>query len=89
MGCMACHSADGTIVGRVGPSWKGLFGARRTFTDRSTAIADDDYLRQSILEPSARTVSGFDQSDAGMPSYAGVLTDAEISALILYIQSLK
>jgi glucose/arabinose dehydrogenase/mono/diheme cytochrome c family protein len=89
IGCTACHSADGTVVGRMGPSWKGLFGAPRTFTDRSTGVADADYLRQSILEPTARIVSGFDQSDAGMPSYGGVLTDAEIEALILYIQSLK
>ena len=60
-----------------------------SFTDRTRAIADAAYLRQSILEPSARIVAGFDQSDAGMPSYAGVLTAAEIEALILYIQSLK
>ncbi len=89
MGCLGCHSADGTVVGRVGPSWKGLYGANVSFTDRTRATADAAYLRQSILEPSARVVAGFDQSDAGMPSYAGVLTPAEIDALILYIQSLK
>jgi len=89
MGCVACHSIDGTVTGRVGPSWKGLFGAARAFTDRSKGVADAAYLRQSILEPTAKVVSGFDQSDAGMPSYAGVLADAEIDALILYIQSLR
>ncbi len=72
-------------MGRVGPSWKGLYGAERSFTDNTKAVADANYLRQSILEPSARIVAGFAQSDAGMPSYAGVLTESEIEALILYI----
>ena len=89
MGCIACHSLDGTVTGRVGPSWKGLFGSERRFTDRTSVVVDAPYLRQSIVEPAIRIVSGFDQSEAGMPSYAGVLTEAEIDALILYIQSLK
>jgi glucose/arabinose dehydrogenase/cytochrome c2 len=89
MGCLGCHSVDGTTIGRIGPSWKGLSGSTRTFVDRATAVADERYLRESMLEPSARVVSGFDESVAGMPSYAGVLSDAEIDALVLYIQSLK
>jgi glucose/arabinose dehydrogenase/mono/diheme cytochrome c family protein len=89
MGCVACHSTDGTVTGRIGPSWKGLFGARRAFADGTSGVVDAPYLRESILEPTARVVTGFDQSDAGMPSYAGVLTDGEIEAVILYIQSLK
>lgn len=89
MGCTGCHSTDGAVVGRVGPTWKGLYGSQRTFADGGTAVADDDYLRQSILEPSAHIVRGFDQSDAGMPSYGGVLSAAEIDALVAYIRSLK
>lgn len=89
MGCLGCHSTDGTVVGRVGPSWKGLYGADVTFTDKTKTTADAAYLRQSILDPTARIVAGFDQSDAGMPSYAGVLTTAQIDAIVLYIQSLK
>jgi mono/diheme cytochrome c family protein len=89
MGCAGCHSTDGAVVGKVGPTWKGLYGSTRTFADGGTAVADAAYLRQSILEPAAHVVKGFDQSDAGMPSYAGVLTGADIDALIAYIQSLK
>jgi mono/diheme cytochrome c family protein len=89
MGCVACHSADGSSIGKVGPTWKGLFGSERTFSKGEPAVADDDYLRQSMLEPSARIVAGFDKSDAGMPSYAGVLTEEQIQSLILYIQTLK
>ena len=89
MGCVACHSIDGTVTGRVGPSWKGLAGSERELTTGERRTADAEYLRQSILEPTASVARGFDQADAGMPSYSGVLTDAEISALILYIQSLR
>ncbi len=88
MGCVACHSTDGSTLGKVGPSWKGIFGSRRTFADRTTGIVDDDYLRQSIKEPTAKVVSGFDKSDTGMPSYEGVITDAQIEALVLYLKTL-
>lgn len=89
MGCVACHSTDGTVTGKTGPSWRGLYGSERTFTDKTKAVADTAYLRESILEPGAKVSTGFNQADAGMPSYAGVLTDAQIDALILYIRSLQ
>jgi mono/diheme cytochrome c family protein len=89
MGCIACHSADGSTLGKVGPSWKGLAGSRVSFTDGTTSMADSPYLRESILKPTARIVKGFDKSDAGMPSYEGILTDAQIEALIVYIESLR
>lgn len=89
MGCLGCHSVDGSVVGRVGPSWKGLAGSTRGFSNGGTAVADAAYLRRSILTPAAEVVAGFEQSDAGMPSYAGALTDADIEALVLFIQSLK
>ena len=89
MGCVACHSTDGSTLGKVGPSWKGLFGSQRLFADRSRAVADEDYLRESIKEPAAKVISGFDKSDTGMPSYEGVITDSQIEALVLYLRSLR
>ncbi|MDB6033575.1 MAG: hypothetical protein JWM16_3913 [Verrucomicrobiales bacterium] len=89
MGCVACHSADGSTLGKVGPSWRGLFGRERKFSDGTSTVANDAYLQQSIREPAAKVVSGFDKSDTGMPSYEGVLSDAQIQALILYIKSLR
>lgn len=90
-GCMACHSTDGTLVGKVGPSWKGLFGSERDIAkgEKGKFKADDAYLRESILNPSAKVVKGFEKFDTGMPIYAGILNDSQIESLILYIKSLK
>jgi mono/diheme cytochrome c family protein len=89
MACLSCHSTDGTVLGKVGPSWKGLFGSEVPLINGRRAVANEAYLRESILDPTAAIVRGFDKSDAGMPSYQGVLTEAQIDALILYIQSLR
>ena len=89
MGCVACHSIDGSTLGKVGPSWKGLFGSERKFAGGGKTTANEGYLRESIREPSAKVVSGFEKSDTGMPSYEGIISDAQIEALILYIKSLR
>ncbi len=90
VGCMACHSIDGTTVGKVGPSWKGIYGSKRTIAKGvGDVTADDSYLRESILNPSAKVVKGFEKFDTGMPIYAGVLNDSQVASLILYIKSLK
>ncbi len=89
-GCLGCHSIDAQAFVQVGPVWKGLYGKTRSFgPDIGDVTADEAYLRESILEPTAKIVPGFAKSDAGMPSYAGVLTDPQINALILFIKSLK
>jgi cytochrome c2 len=90
-GCMACHSTDGTLVGKVGPSWKGLFGAERDIAKgmKGKVKADEAYLRESITNPSAKVVKGFEKFDTGMPIYAGILNESQIESLILYIKSLK
>jgi len=89
MGCVACHSVDGTLVGKVGPSWKGLWGSERRFVDGTKALADETYLRESMRQPAKRVVAGFQLSDAGMPSYEGVLTEGQETALIRYIESVR
>ena len=89
LGCAACHSNDGTTVGKAGPTWKGLYGQEVEFADRTKAVADEAYLRQSIREPSAKVVRGFEKSDTAMPTYEGLISDPQIEALILYIKSLR
>lgn len=99
-GCIACHTVDGSktpaaVAGNaqvvVGPSWFGLWGAKKKFADGSELKAvDETYLRESILDPAKRVSEGFEMSKTGvgMPSYLGVLRDHEVDSLILYIQSL-
>ena len=89
-GCMACHSVEAASVSRLGPTFKGLYGRPRAFAGGVLQVtADDAYLRQSILEPAAKVVQGYERGESGMPSYSGVLTDAQIESLILFIKSLK
>lgn len=90
-GCMACHSTDGTLVGKVGPSWKGLYGSEREIAkgQKGKFKADEVYLRESITNPSAKVVKGFEKFDTGMPIYNGILNEGQIESLILYIKSLK
>lgn len=83
-GCVACHSIDGSRV--VGPSFKGVYGQEHAFTDGTKAVVDDNYIRQSILNPAAKIVAGYDPV---MPSYQGQLNDKQIDALIEYIKSLS
>ena len=50
--------------------------------------ADEVYLRESILEPDAKIVEGFADSEVAMPPYKGILTDSQIESLVLFIKSL-
>ncbi len=83
-GCNACHSIDGTRL--VGPSFKGVFGHQVPLAAGGTVLADENYIRQSILEPNAHVVQGFPPV---MPTYQGRIKDAEIAAIIDYMKTLK
>lgn len=82
--CWTCHSNDGTT--KVGPTFKGIFGKQETMADGSVVTVDEDYLRESMLQPNARVVQGFQPV---MPTYQGQLTEREISGLIEYIKTLQ
>ncbi len=89
-GCIACHSTESTTISMLGPTWKGLYGSERTYGKGSLRVgADEAYLREAILEPAAKIVTGYERGESGMPSYAGVLSQAQIDAIILYIRSLR
>lgn len=83
-GCNACHSTDGSP--KVGPSWKGLWGKSES-TDKGPVTVDGNYISESIYEPNARIVSGFE--GVKMPSYKGQLDQKHIDALVKYIETLK
>ena len=89
-GCAACHAAEANAVSKLGPNFSGLFGSSRTFNGGVVRVtADEGYIRESILEPGAKVVAGYERLGMGMPSFAGVLTDAQIESIILFIKSLK
>jgi cytochrome c oxidase subunit 2 len=88
-GCVACHSVDGSAkVGTtgVGPSLKGLFGSKVDLVAGAPATADENYLRESIEDPTAKIVKGFNPV---MPTFKGQLSEGDLTALIAYIKSLK
>jgi hypothetical protein len=89
LGCELCHSNDGSTQGKVGPTWKKLFASERLFADGSKTVATETYLRESIQQPAARIVRGFEKGDVAMPSYEGLISESQIQALILYIKSLR
>jgi len=89
LGCIGCHSVDGTREGRTGPSWLGLFGSKRKLLTGETVIADEAYLRESILNPAAKIAEGAVNGEAGMPIYEGVLNEEQIQSIILYASSLR
>lgn len=85
-GCVACHSVDGTT--KVGPTWKGLFGVVGHEMDDGAKIAvDENYIRESILNPNAKVVKGFPKGV--MPTFQGQLSEDQLNALIEFIKSLK
>jgi cytochrome c2 len=85
MNCIACHSIDGNNDGKIGPGMRGIYGSEREFKDGTSAVADEAYLKESIVAPSEKIVKGFDE---GMPSFLGVLSENDIQSLVMYIRSL-
>jgi len=82
-GCLACHTTTGAPG--VGPTWKGIWGKQEP-TNVGDVKVDENYLRESILDPQAKIVKGFGPV---MPTFRGQISDAEIGEVIAYIQSLK
>lgn len=85
-GCMGCHSLDGSPG--VGPSFKGIMGRSEVVITKGAGrsiTVDEAYLRQSILDPQADLVKGFQPT---MPTF-GDLKKEEIEALVEFIESVK
>ena len=91
--CIACHNV--TNVKKVGPGFAGLFGSERKFADGTTAVADENYIRTSILNPNLQVVEGYAVSEmdgkpmGAMPSSQGQVSEQELSGVIEYIKGLK
>jgi len=81
--CVTCHISNGT--GRA-PSLNGVYGGTVRLADGSTVTADESYIRESILVPSAKIVAGYQPL---MPAFQGQLTEEQILSLTAYIKSLQ
>ncbi len=83
LGCANCHRFD--TQGR-GPNLQGVYGRTTLLDDGSSVVADDNYVRESILNPGAKVVAGFKPI---MPTFQGVLSEEQVLALISYVKSLS
>jgi len=81
--CNTCHLDTGQ--GR-GPSLKGVYGKQVLLTTGQSVMVDDAYIRESILNPHAKIVAGFQPL---MPTFQGLVTEEQLLQLIAYIKSLS
>ena len=82
LACVTCHRSD--TSGR-GPVLNGVAGKPVLLADGSTVVADDNYLRESIMNPQAKIVAGFQPL---MPTFQGLVNEEGLLQLIAYIKSL-
>src|SRR5712691_642715 len=83
LGCSTCHRSD--TQGR-GPNLVGLFGRPVQLEDGRVVTADENYIRESILTPGAKMVSGFKPI---MPVFQGLVSEEQLNALVAYVKSLN
>lgn len=84
-GCLLCHTVDGSAS--LGPTFFGLYGSNVTLMDGTVVMADEDYLRRSILEAHQEVREGF--PPALMPDYSGRMPPGELDAIVEYLKSLS
>jgi cytochrome c oxidase subunit 2 len=82
-GCQTCHRAGGTTQG---PSLTGLFGKAVKLEGGATVTVDEDYIRESIIDPRAKIVAGYQPI---MPTFKGLISEEGLLQLIAYIKSLS
>lgn len=83
LGCVTCHHSES---GALGPNLAGVFGAEQVMTDGTTVLADENYLRESILNSQAKIVAGYAPI---MPLFQGQINEDQLSQIIAYIKSLS
>jgi cytochrome c oxidase subunit 2 len=83
LACNTCHRPDS--AGR-GPVLQGLFGKTVTTQDGELIVVDEAYIRESILNPSAKIAAGYQPI---MPTFQGVVSEEGLLALIEYVKSLQ
>jgi cytochrome c oxidase subunit II len=81
--CNTCHRPDSLARG---PNLEGLFGSRVTLQSGETIVADESYIRESIVAPNAKLVAGYQPL---MPTFQGLISEEGLLQLIAYVKSLS
>ena len=81
-GCVTCHTSG---AGAKGPMLDGLFGKKQTLASGETVLADENYIRESILYPNAKVTAGYQPI---MPTFQGAITEEQLLKLVAYIKSI-
>jgi cytochrome c oxidase subunit 2 len=84
LACVTCHRSAPGVTQR-GPNLEGVFGSQVKLADGRAVVADDNYIRESILNPFAKVVAGYDPV---MPTFQGQVTEEQLTQLIAYVRSL-
>src|SRR6185369_16860668 len=83
LGCASCHAGG---PGQRGAQLEGIYGKPVHLVGGAVVKADDDYIRNSILNPSSQVVEGFQPI---MPTFKGQVTEEQLNALVAYVKSLS
>jgi cytochrome c oxidase subunit 2 len=83
-GCFKCHTVDGTR--HIGPTWLDLYRKAEKLQDGKTVVADEAYLTESMMDPAAKVVAGYQNV---MPTFQGRIPGPEIAAIVEFIKSLR
>ncbi len=83
LGCSTCHRSDSS--GR-GPNLQGVFGKPVQLADGRTVTADENYIRECILDPGAKRVKGYQPI---MPTFQGLVSEEQVNALVAYVKSVS
>jgi len=82
LACITCHTGEADARG---PNLRGLFGRSVALEGGGTIVADETYIRESVLDPRAKIVAGFQPI---MPTYQGLVTEEQLVSLVAYLKSL-
>jgi cytochrome c oxidase subunit 2 len=93
LGCATCHrsgtpgsGSPASDTSSRGPALAGLFGSSVHLQDGRTVTADENYIRESILDPGAKIVNGYKPI---MPTFQGLVSEEQLNALVAYVKSLS
>ena len=85
LACNSCHGQGGAGVAGRGPALTNVFGHQVELQGGAKVVADEAYIRESIVNPQAKVVAGFPPV---MPPFQGMVTEEQLLQLIAYVKSL-